>query len=195
MTLYPSSNEWGIPDLLADLQPTRVETPVIPWGSVARGTRMPGTWHLYRDDYKLSGVLNRPMSLVATQCYAACEANITTYLQSARWEAIAAVGRKRHAARIWQEHGIRVFVDLNVPLTRWPEIFMAGVPRGWSAFSTRAYANDLDVLRQEYEFAEAWAGKKPLLAVIGGGRAAEDFCRELPGAVWVDDSWRRRAVG
>lgn len=195
MRLFSTDNEWDVPSLRLDMQATEVPTPVLGWGSVARTTRMRGTWHLYRDDSKFRALYRDPGRLVATGCAAAVEPNATTYDQSPTYEVIAAVGRKRAVARHWGDAGIRLFVDLNVPLHRWPDLLMLGVPGGWRAFATRAYAVRLDDLREAHAFASEWAGGEPLLLVVGGGAPAAALCRTLAGAVWVDDRDRAVATG
>jgi hypothetical protein len=52
--LYPSTSAWDVPALRLDVQPTRVLSPVLQWGSVARTRHMPGTWSLYVDDHRFS---------------------------------------------------------------------------------------------------------------------------------------------
>ena len=105
----------------------------MPWGAVARGTRMPGTWVFYVDDARFSALLRNPSQLLSTGAAAAVEPNVTLYEQTPRFEVLGAIGRKRAAARAWQDAGVRVFVDLNTP-ARFRDLCLLGVPRSWRAF-------------------------------------------------------------
>lgn len=189
--IFPSDNEFDIPTLRPDMQPIAVHDPVIPWGSLSRGTEQQGTWAFYVDDYRFTALLRDPLQLVGTCCKSAIEPNITLVEQSARYDVLSAVGRKRYVARLWQEYGVSVYVDLNVP-----ERFMAdcllGVPVGWRAFSTRGYAQRPAALEREHAVAMDWAAGNPLLLVYGGGKAIEAMCRQLTGAVYVPDFSQRR---
>jgi hypothetical protein len=192
--ILPTNNFFDVPALRLDMQAAAIEPPVMPWGSVSRGTRMPGTWAFYVDDARFTALLRDPLQLLVTGCTAAVEPNVTLYDQSPRAEVLWATYRKRYAARVWQEHGVRVFVDLNVP-PRHRELGMLGVSKGWSAFATRGYAARPDDLVDEHDAACSWAGGVPLLLVYGGGVRIEAMCRELTGAVYVPDfSQRRRAA-
>lgn len=85
-----------------------------------------------------------------------------------------------------QDRGIRVFVDLNVA-QKHIKLNMIGVPKGWRAFATRGYSDRLPGLALEYEIAQhcaAYAGRKPLFVVYGGGSKCRDFCKEV-GAVYI----------
>lgn len=190
LSLLPSDNASGVPSLIGS-GACEIPTPVIPWGSVARGTANPGTWVFYVDDYRFSALLRDPLQLTATGCKAAVEPNTTLFEQTPRYEVLAAVGRKRRAARLWQEAGVLVFVDLNVP-ERWAEDCLLGVPRGWRAFATRGYANRQADLVREHAIAAYAAGGRPLLLVYGGGREIEGLCRSLPGAAYVPDFAQKR---
>jgi uncharacterized protein DUF4417 len=188
LPMLPSDNEWGVASLLVEGQATSVVGPVFPWGALARGTRMTGTYHFFVDDYRFSALLRNPKLLADTGCAAAVEPNGTLYDQSPRWAALEATARKRAAARIWQELGIPTFVDLNVP-PRFLDVCLLGVPKGWRAFATRGYVARPDDLRAEYAVACEWAGpgREPLFLVVGGGEPIGALCRELPGAIWVPE--------
>jgi hypothetical protein len=194
MKLYPSDNDWDIPTLRLDRQPAHITAPVLAWGSVPRGHSMPGTWSFYVDDYRFSAILREPTRLAATECTAAVEPNITRHDHTPRALVLEATYRRRLAARSWQELGVDVFVDLNVP-RRHRELCMLGVPAGWRAFATRGYTQRPDDLRDEHAFATEWAGGEPLLLVVGGGAGTAALCRELSGAIFAPDySAQKRAV-
>lgn len=182
--LLPTDNAWDIPSLRLDMQATEIPTPVLPWGALRRDTRMQGTWHFFEDDYRFGRVLKRPDQVARTGCAAAVEPNITLHEMTPRWEVIHAIGRKRSCARAWQDAGIRILVDMNVP-RRHRDLCMHGVPRGWRAFATRGYARRLDDLVTEHDFACSWAGGPPIVVVVGGGPSVETLCRELVGCIYV----------
>lgn len=191
--VLPSDNEFGIPSLRLDMQATAIVAPVISWGSLGRGAGNPGTWAFYVDDYRFSALLKDPMRIVNTGCAAAVEPNLTLFEQTPRYEVLAAIGRKRRVARQWQDAGVCILVDLNVP-ARYRTEALLGVPRGWCAYATRGYVARLADLFDEYELACDWAGGEPLLLVYGGGRAVETACQQLPGAVYVADFSQQRRV-
>ena len=184
--LYASDNEWSIPTLILERQARHVVPPVLPWGSVGRGQIMRGTWHFYVDDDRFASLLRHPDRLACTCPAVACEPNITVFDQEPRWSMLASVGAKRSAARTFQEAGIPVLVDVNVP-ARYRDLALVGVPRGWAAYCTRGYSARPDDLREEYALAREHCGLQPLLLVVGGGAAIESLCLTLPGAVWVPD--------
>lgn len=180
--MYPTSNMYDIPTLLPELQGRPEDlAPLLPWGAVSRGTRMPGTWCFYVDDYRFSALLKRPEGL--PPCAAAVEPNITVYEQSPRWESLAAIGRKRTIARSWQTRGVRIWVDLNHPV-RYASDALLGVPREWRAFATRGYAQRLEDLRDDHAMAVDHC-RGAMLVVYGGGRPVEELCRQLPGAIYI----------
>jgi hypothetical protein len=193
-TVYPTDNEWGIPTLRLDQQ-ARVVLPVLPWGSRHRRSVMTGTWVFYVDDYRFGALEKQPDQLMATGCAGAVELNPSVFDQTPRALVLAATYRKREAARRWQDAGIPVLVDLNVP-ERHLELSLLGVPRGWRAFATRGYAARPEALTREYEAAREVAGGEPSLLVYGGGSSIEALTRTLPGALYVEAHWtaERRSV-
>lgn len=155
--------------------------PVMAWGSIARGTRMAGTWTFYVDDYRFSALLKAPLSLLETGCAAAVEPNITLHDQTPRAEVIWATYRKRCVARAWQDAGISVRVDLNTPATM-RDLCMLGVPKGWRSFATRGYASRLNELANELDFAREWGGEGTTVLVYGGGKPVQALCQGRPWA-------------
>ena len=186
MNLYPTDNAFDVSALRLDMQATEIPTPVLPWGAISRERQMRGTFHFYTHDHRFSGLLKDPRQMLETGCTHAVEANISVFEQTPRWEVLYAIGRKRAAAAQLQGLGVRVFVDLNVPM-RFLDIALLGVPRGWRAFATRGYAERPDDLRAEHDLACEWARGVPLMLVVGGGLGIEALCRSLAGAAWVPD--------
>lgn len=173
--LFPSDNEYDIPSLEPQ-EKSGVDLPVTAWGSIGRSLRMPGTWHLYVDDYRFDGLFTTPHKLVSTECVAATEANCSIFPQTPRAVALSAIYKKRWLSRYWQTYGVRIFVDLNVP-ERYEEENLLGVPDGWTHFSTRGYDRKLALLDGCLSVASTKAGRLPLLVVCGGGARVADWCR------------------
>jgi hypothetical protein len=187
MELFPSDNEWDVPTLRLDMQ-ARVVAPVMPWGSRDRRSAMHGTWTFYADDYRFSALAKDPVQVLLTGCKALVEMNFTCFEQTPRAEVLWATYRKRSIARQWQEAGLPVFADLNVP-ERHRELCLLGVPQGWRSFATRGYAARPEALRREHQRALEFAGSGLLMLVHGGGPKIEEMCRSLPGAVYAPSYW------
>jgi hypothetical protein len=153
------------------------------WGSTARGRPHAGTWHGFTDDARFTALLKDPAPLVETGCAAAVEMNASVYDDTPLVLALATLYRKRWAARYWQEHGVRVFVDVNLPerlLDREESRF--GIPAGWPAFATRGYDRRFEALDREYQWACSFGCRAPLFLVVGGGRKTAEWCGRTPGA-------------
>lgn len=137
-----SDNEWGVPTLDVTAQCLRVPTLVERWGRVARhGTRMPGLWHFYTDDYKFLGVWKDPDVVVRSGALAAVEPNFSTGTNFAKAEVLYNIWQKRWLASYWQSQGIDIVVDLNVePI--FADIALIGVPEGWRSYAIRLHATD-----------------------------------------------------
>jgi hypothetical protein len=188
--LFPTDNEWGVPLLRLDMQ-AKIVTPVLRWGSRARGAIMTGTWVFYVDDARFGALAKRPEQLLPTRCRGAAELNFTLFEQTPAAEVLWATYRKRAVARQWQDAGVPVMVDLNVP-ERHRELCLLGVPKGWHSFATRGYAARPEVLRDEWARARASGGEATTLLVFGGGPKIEALCRELAGAVYAPSHWEER---
>jgi len=182
--LFSTDNEYDIPTLLLDRQSVAIALPVIAWGSVSRGVTMPGTWVFFVDDSRFMALIRDPLQIIRTSCKAACEPNFSLFEQTPKAEVIWSTYRKRLVARTWQEAGIDIRVDLNVP-ARHRDLCMLGVPSGWRAFATRGYAARLPELADELAFAQSWGGPSATVLVYGGGRKVEALCHSTPGAVYV----------
>lgn len=112
------------------------------------------------------------------QPYAIVEPNYSLFQDTPIAFGLQAVYKKRFIARAMQEHGIRVFVDLNVA-SKFYAVNMLGVPKGWSSFCTRGYSDRINYLAFELEIAKRYAdGNKLLFVVYGGGQIIQQFCRE-----------------
>lgn len=186
--LFPSDNADGVPLLDLDRQVVHVEIPLRAWGSYKRSTWQPGGIHFYVDDYRFSRLWSDPDQVSRAAPLFACEPNYTMGDQMPRALAAATVYHKRWLARYWQSKGIPVCVDLFVP-ERWTELNLLGVPRGWSAYSTRGGELTLDDLDYVFDVALHHSGKPVItFVVIGGSRKVSAWCqaRAAAGVVHVD---------
>lgn len=172
--LWPSDNEYQIPTLLIS-QDHGVDLPVIAWGSIGRSRQMPGTWHMYVDDYRFDGLWKNPHLPIDTGCKAIVEPNVSLFEQTPMAAAIWATYRKRWLARYWQSRNRRIWVDLNVPEC-FQQINLLGVPQCWRHFATRGYDRRLHALDDEYRIATDH-NRDAMLMVIGGGAAVAEWCR------------------
>lgn len=173
---FPTDNEFGIPTLDLAFQADPIQGPFAAWGSIARTSRMHGTWHFYVDDSKFSALWKHPESVAATQCTAAVEPNCSTNEQTPIAKIIFDVYRKRWIARFWQKYDVRILVDLNVSDRALPWNLL-GVPKGWKAFATRYSSEGLDVIHRQAEAARHHVGCDITLVVYSGGKHVENECQ------------------
>lgn len=189
--LWATDNEWGVPLLDTHWQANALDLPVAGWGSIARKTRLKGTWHFYTDDNRFEPLWADPSPIVNTACVNVIEPNFSVYDQMPRAVALWGTYRKRWLARWWQSFGIRVFVDLNVSEEH-ADLNWLGVPDGWRAYATRGYSSRLDATEREYAAACEHAGTDDVLfVVVGGGKAVKARCQER-GWTWVIETMDKR---
>lgn len=193
---FSSSNDYGIPDLLPELQGDFIDQPIRPWGGYSKHWRASrsggfcGTWHFYQPDQRFAALLKHPEHLLKSGAPSICELNFSMGWSMPPWRALYLVGLKRWHSRYWQDDGRRIFVDLNVAptladeetgdiLCDWPRLNLLGVPRGWRAYSTRASSHQMEKLESEHALACEHAGTDRIrMIVIGGGRKVQRFCAE-----------------
>lgn len=174
--VFPSGNAWGVPTLDLRLQADLLPVPFLAWGSVARSKRMRGCYHFYCHDYKFAALWANPLRLIETGCAAAVEPNYSTNEQLPLARVLWDVYRKRWLARLWQAHGLRVLVDLNVAVAA-TGVNLLGVPRGWRAFATRYNAaGGLADIDQQAAAAVEHSGGPINLVVYSGGPAVAAHC-------------------
>lgn len=186
---FPTDNEWDIPTLNADMQGDFVDMPFQPWGAKGRKLKMPGTYHFYVDDYRFNALWrgNNPNQVVESGCKSVVEPNITVSLTSPKAYVIASTFCKRWLARYWQEMGIRVFVDLNVP-TEFSDITLAGLPDDWRAFSTHGYTDRLEATHREYQLATWHYGSDDIIFIVyGGGKNVQEESKHM-GWIWIPEA-------
>ena len=182
-SVYPSDNEYEIPELLLARQPIGLDTPVNRWGTSARTKRIDGGLiHFYTDDYKFSGILNDPLTVLKTGCSSIVEPNFSTNDDMRRAIVLYYIYLKRYLARTWQEYGLNVWVDLAIA-PRHRELALIGVPPGWRCYATYTYTKDYDIewLHKDFEQAVKHSGlaeNEVLFYVYGGNADVEKLCKE-----------------
>lgn len=186
--LWASDNDWGVPLLDLNMQAQAFDQPWQIWGSVARTTRMAGTWLFYTTDDRYEALWRDPSGILNTHCAAAVEPNFSAYSNMPKAVALWQVYRKRWIARWWQSYGVRLWVDLNVAQEHY-DVNMLGIPAGWKSFATRGYTDRIDNTHMEYEQAKRIAGEDvtPLFLVYGGGKAVKAECQRM-GWLWLQEN-------
>lgn len=179
----PRAGEWEIPMLDDTMQAQECAIPWIAFGEQKRTYDLMGngTLHFFVDDYRFQSVYEHPEKIVQHHPRNMVEPNFSLYLDMAPAFGLQAIYKKRVVARMMQDRGIRVFVDLNVA-QKFIKLNLIGVPNGWRAFCTRGYSDRLPALELEYRIAEASASfvsRRPLFVVYGGGQKCKDFCKEV----------------
>lgn len=177
---FPTDNAYDIPMLDLGMQAKGLHAPALGWGTIKRGKRVNrGTWHFYRDDYKFKSLWDKPDSLLATECNCVIEPNLSVFPQTPLAVAIELTYKKRWLSRYWQQHGVEIFVDLNVAYEH-SRLNLLGVPQGWLSYATHGYSERLEDLDYEYSLARERAGTEAglLFLVYGGGKAVADRCKE-----------------
>ena len=138
--IFPSSNDWGIPDLDLNMQPDTTDIDWLKWGVQQRTATHDGGIHFYTDDYKFSAVWDKPDDLLETGCSVAVELNFSTWANMPRALAMTDIYKKRWLARYWQQHGVRLWVDVNTS-PHLHDLNFLGVPKEWRYFATRYLAS------------------------------------------------------
>lgn len=186
--IFPTDNEYGIPLLKASLQPSMLVSPFCAWGEKAgaRTRRISGTWHFYTEDYRFQALWSDPSPVLNSGCVAIVEPNFSCYTDMPMAVGLYRIYQKRWLARFWQEHGVKVLVDLNVA-PPFAALNLLGVPHGWRAWATRGYAGRLEDTAAELAIAREHAGTDDLLFVVyGGGKAVRAWCQQH-GVVWFPE--------
>lgn len=203
--VFPSANEYGIPDLDPDMQGDFLDYP-LPWGSQARTKSFYGrTIHFYVDDCRFNGMGNavdhgaafwklweRPDKVWQSGAPSFVEVNFSTSNAQPLAVALHQIYKKRHLSVYWQRRGMRCWVDLNVA-PRWEEINLLGVPLGWKAYATRVHKNDtIDSIAHQAELAECHAGTDKIqFAVYGHRKEIEALCQRR-GWIYIPEDWRAK---
>lgn len=184
--LYPSNNDFDIPNLLLERQAGQLELPLTPWGANSRLRKDVATYHFYVDDYRFEALFKDPIKLLASACKAVVEPNCSLHDQTPIAWGLQLIYKKRWLSRYFQECGINVYADLNVS-HKFIEYNKMGIPDGYNAFFTRGLDGWMKSLESDLQIAQEISGKKtPNLIVYGGGKDVQKFCQKH-GLLYVTD--------
>ena len=178
--LFESDNDLEVPSLRLDMQPKFCDLPFLCFGEQKRTFNMQGngTLHFYADDYRFTAVYEHPERIFKHNPRQIVEPNFSLFSDMPVAFGLQAIYKKRWIARMMQEKGSPVFVDLNVN-SKFYRLNMLGVPFGYRAFCTRGYSDRIAYLQYEYEIAKSYAGDEDLLFVIyGGGEPCKQFAKQ-----------------
>lgn len=178
--IFPSDNDAEVPTLRLDRQPRFCDIPFLCFGEQKRTFQMngTGTLHFYTDDYRFSAIYEHPEKILQHNPANIVEPNFSLFNEMPIAFGLQAIYKKRFIARMMQEKGINVFVDLNVS-AKFYKLNMLGIPPGYSSFCTRGYSDRINYLEFEYNLAKSIAGDNELLFVIyGGGNSCRQFAKE-----------------
>lgn len=190
--LFPSDNEFEIPNLRLDRQPANgLLLPFAPWGANSRRKKNIATYHFYVEDYRFNNIWLHPEKLLYCGCKEVVEPNFTLHLNMPLAYGLQLIYKKRWIARWLQEYGIRIWVDLKVS-EKYREFNLLGVPEGYNAFATRGYADNIQSLDSELAIARRVSGcNTPNMIVYGGGKRAKEFCMKH-GIIYSEQIMQRR---
>lgn len=131
MRLFPSSNEFGIPDVLPNTQ-SKPPALLTPYKDTPDDPAKDVWLHFFLDDYRFETIWNRlEKSLLKLKRYGkALSPDFSVWPDMPRAMAVWQVYRNRWCGRFWQSYGIEV-----IPTLSWgkPDSFdfaFAGVPKG-----------------------------------------------------------------
>ncbi len=174
--IFPSSNDWGIPDLDPNMQPDTTDIDWLKWGVQQRTATHDGGIHFYTDDYKFNAVWNNPDGLLETGCSAVIEPNFSTWANMPRALAMTDIYKKRWLARYWQQHGVRVWVDVNTS-PHLHDLNFLGVPKEWRYFATRYLASfddgnvaGYDATMKDWQAIVDYTGTEDCVLLVYGAR-------------------------
>lgn len=187
-TLFPTDNDAEIPTLRLDMQAQEITNPFLCWGEQKRTTNLLGlgSMHFYTDDYRYKVLYDHPEQILRANPRNIVELNYSLFSDMPIAFGMQRIYKKRWIARVLQDRGIRILVDLNVN-QKYYKLNMLGVPMGWRAFATRGYSERLTNLEYEYSIACSWAGGEiPLFVIYGGGAECRRFAQTHPGCVYAN---------
>lgn len=175
--IYDSNNEFDIPNLQLDGQPTSgLLLPFSGWGADTRAKKGISTYHFYVEDYRFTNIWNNPISVLESGCAELVEPNLSLFDTTPIAYGLQQIYMKRWIARFWQECGAKVYADLNVA-QKFSNYNRLGIPNGYNAFATRGYADRQEYLKMEIQIAREISGKdNPNMIVYGGGETIRELC-------------------
>lgn len=177
--IYDSNNEFDIPNLLIDHQPTSgLLLPFAGWGADTRAKKGISTYHFYVEDYRFTNIWNNPVSVLDSGCTELVEPNLSLFDTTPIAYGLQLIYMKRWIARFWQECGAKVYADLNVA-QKFYKYNRLGIPDGYNAFATRGYADRQEYLKMEIQIACEISGRdNPNMIVYGGGEKIKELCTQ-----------------
>lgn len=177
--IYGSNNEFDIPTLRLDEQPTSgLLLPFAGWGADTRAKKGISTYHFYVEDYRFTNIWNNPISVLNSGCVELVEPNLSLFDTTPVAYGLQQIYMKRWISRYWQECGVKVYADLNVS-QKFYKYNRLGIPEGYNAFATRGYADRQEYLKMEIQIAREISGKEsPNMIVYGGGEKIKELCHE-----------------
>ena len=185
--ILPTDNDLGVPCLAPPVRldhAPQVTAPVLAWGSVRR-TANASTWAFYVDDYRFANLERDWLAPMRAGARELCEPNYTVHDDTPRAAAIWATYRKRYAARLWQDAGALVWVDLCTSPVH-SDLTLLGVPPGWQRYATAGWDCRIADLDRELELAVRHSAGAPFtLLVWGGGAQTRAWCQSRVGPVHV----------
>jgi hypothetical protein len=188
--ILPTDNELGVPCLTVEPplpHAPQVAGPVLAWGSVRR-TANASTWAFYVDDYRFEALWRDPLAPLRAGARELVEVNYTVHDDTPRAGAIWATYRKRYLARLWQDAGASVWVDLCSSHVH-ADLTLLGVPSGWQRYATAGWDCRIADLDVELEMAVRHSAGAPFtLLVWGGGSATRAWCQSRSNVVHVGRS-------
>lgn len=175
--IYDSNNEFDIPNLLLDRQPTSgLLLPFSGWGADIRAKKGISTYHFYVEDYRFTNIWNNPVSVLDSGCVELVEPNLSLFDTTPVAYGLQQIYMKRWIARFWQECGAKIYADLNVA-QKFYKYNRLGIPNGYNAFATRGYADRQEYLKMEIQIAREISGRdNPNMIVYGGGEKIRELC-------------------
>jgi len=192
--IYESDNEFEIPNLLIEKQAGKLVLPFAGWGADSRTRTGIATYHFYVDDYRFEAIWKNPVKVLSSGIIAVVEPNTSIFEATPIAYGLHQIYKKRWISRYFQECGILIYADLNVP-TKFMKYNRMGIPAGYNAFFTRGYKDRLEYLKVEFELAKEISGlQSPNLLVYGGGDLIRKFCVENS-LVYVEQFMQNRRNG
>ena len=180
--LFQTDNDLEIPTLRLDRQPSVCEIPFVCYGEQARTFKMNGhgTLHFYTDDYRYNTIYDKPSLIMQHDPANIVEPNFSCFNETPIAFGLQAIYKKRWLARTMQEHGINVFVDMNVA-AKFYKLNMIGIPVGYRSYCTRGYSDRLQYLEFEWNLARQMAAENAdnmLFVIYGGGANVREFAKQ-----------------
>lgn len=183
---FTSENDWGILDLDLNYQALEIKEPLQVWGSKKTVNQKIG-YHFYTDDYRYTALFKDPSPLTNSGCTVIIEPNFGIIDLFPRAVVLYRVYQKRWIMRNCQKHGIRVAVNLDMPI-QFMDLNFIGVPKGWQSYCVNGAIVNTDLLYQYHELAKSNAGREDIIYhVFGGGRKVAEICKDNEW-VWIPES-------